>query len=289
MARTRTARRTTPAEDLAAARAAVPVLAERSARVLAGIGDPKAASPLPGWNVADVAVHLGMVCTAYAAAVTKGLDPEDWKAFIPEHPDLAQRVAVLNATTLSHAAPDAYLAAPAQVRDGAAAFAAALGNRDPGELCGIPWFGGDTPLSLGAVAGLFLSETVLHTLDVARATGQRWVVPPEMARLVISLAYLDTIPRTVDAALAANLHATVRIHVRGGVTIGIDIDGPRVRTHRDPGPGRTDCHIWADPVGFLLSASGRSSLARQIATGRMVAFGRKPWLGPMIGRLFAHP
>lgn len=281
--------RTTLAEDLAAARAAAPDLAERAARLVAGIGHPKAASPLPGWSAADVAVHLGMACTAYAAAAAGELDVDRLGTFVPQHPDLSQRVAVLNATTLSNAAPDAYLAVPGQIRDAAATLAAALQDRDPAEPCGIPWFGLDRPLPLAAVAGLFLSETVLHALDLARATGQRWVVPPQIARLVISLAYLDTIPRTVDAVRAANVHAAVRIHVRGGVTIGIDIDGPRVETRRNPGAGPADCHLWVEPVAFLLSASGRSSQIRQIAAGRMLSFGRKPWLGPVIARLFAHP
>ena len=281
--------RTTLAEDLAAARAAAPELAERAARVVSAIENPKSASLLPGWNAADVAVHLGLACTAYAAVAAGVFDIEYWDTFVPEHPDLAQRVAVLNATTLSHAAPDAYLAAPGQIRDGAATLVAALEDRDPEEPCPVPWFGNDAPLPLAAVVGLFLSETVLHTLDVARATGQKWLVPPQIARLIISLTYLETIPRPVDVARAASLHAAVRVHVRGGVTIGIDIDGPRVETHRDPAPGATDCHIWVDPVAFVLTASRRSSQARQIAAGRMFSFGRKPWLGPMVGRLFDHP
>lgn len=286
MPRTRT---TSLAEDLAAARACAPALAARAARLVAGISDPKAPSLLPGWNAADIAVHLGMACTSYAAAATGELDVKHWSTFVPEHPDLSQRVAVLNATTLSKAEPDAYLAVPAQLRDSAAKLVEALQDRDPDEPCPIPWFGLDRPLPLAAVVGLFLSETTLHALDLARAIGQKWTVPPPIARLIISLTYLDTIPRTVDVARAANVRAAVRIHVRGGVTIGIDIDGPRVETQRNPGPGTTDCHIWVEPVAFVLTASGRSSQARQIAAGRMFSFGRKPWLGPMITRLFAHP
>jgi uncharacterized protein (TIGR03083 family) len=284
MPRTRT---TTLAEDLAAACSVLPAFAERAARLMAEIGDPKTASRLPGWNVGDIAVHLGLACGSYAAAVRGQLDVAYFRTIVPEHPDLTQRVTVLNATTLAITEPEAYLAVPDQLRDSAADLAAAVKDRDPEEPCLIPWFG--EPLTLAAVVGLFLSETALHTLDVARATGRNWVIPPQVARLVVSLTYLDTIPRTVDVARAANMHAAVRIHVRGGVTIGIDVDGPRVQTHRNPGPGPTDCHIWVDPVAFLLSVSGRSSQLRQIAAGRMFSFGRKPWLGPVIGRLFAHP
>lgn len=284
MPRTRT---TTLAEDLAAARSVLPAFAERAARLVAGIDDPKTPSLLPGWNVGDIAVHLGLACGSYAAAVRGLLDVAYFRTIVPEHPDLTQRVTVLNATTLAKTEPDAYRAVPGQLRDSAAVLAAAVEGRDPEEPCLIPWFG--QPLTLAAVVGLFLSETALHTLDVARATGEKWVVPPQIARQVISLAYLDTIPRSVDVARAANVHAAVRLHVRGGVTIGVDIDGPRVQTRRNPGPGPTDCHIWVDPVAFLLTASGRSSQLRQIAAGRMFSFGRKPWLGPAFGRLFAHP
>lgn len=281
--------RTTLAEDLAAARALAPELAAGAARVVEAVADPKAPSQLPGWNAADVAVHLGAACTAYAAAASGALDPDRWGTFIPEHPDLAQRVAVLNATTLSHAAPDAYLGVPGQIRKGAATLVEALADRDPEEPCRIPWFGRDTPLPLAAVAGLFLSETALHALDVARATGQEWQIAPAVARLVISMTYPHTVPRTVDAARAERVHAAVRIHVRGGATLGIAIDGPRVEAHRNPPAGHTDCHISADPVAFLLVASGRAPLGKQIAAGRMLAYGRKPWLGTQIARLFAHP
>jgi uncharacterized protein (TIGR03083 family) len=234
-------------------------------------------------------VHLGLACTAYSAAAAGVLDVDHWGVFVPEHPDLSQRVAVLNATTLSQAAPDAYRAVPGQIRDGAAALVAALEGRDPGEPCRIPWFGVDTPLPLAAVVGLFLSETVVHTLDVARASGQKWRIPPTVARLIISLTYPETMPRTVDAARAADVHAAVRLHVRGGVTIGVDVDGARVETCRDPAPGRTDCHISVDPVALVLVATGRSSQLRQIAAGRMFSYGRRPMLGPTIARLFSHP
>jgi uncharacterized protein (TIGR03083 family) len=286
MPRTRT---TTLAEDLAAARAVLPAFAERAARLVGGISDPRTPSPLPGWNVGDIAVHLGLACASYAAAVAGELDVAYFGTIVPEHPDLSQRVAVLNATTLSKAEPDAYLAVPGQIRESAAVLAEAVQGRDPEEPCLIPWFGVDRPLTLAAVVGLFLSETALHGLDLARATGQKWEIPPSIARLVISLAYPDTIPRSVDAARAASVRAAVRLHVRGGVTIAVDIDGPRVRARRDPGPGHTDCHIWLDPVAFLLTASGRTSQLRQIAAGRMISGGRKPWLGLTFARLFAHP
>ena len=318
------------AEDFAAARAVIPNLADRASELFAGIREPAAASPLPGWTVGDVAVHLSVACTAYAAAATGDFsaldgfsapedepDPDDASApeagpgsddatekaaaaspfharmaDLPSHASLTDRVAALNARTLAHFAPvpDAYRATPARLRSTAEAIVAATAApRAPTDLCPVPWFGEDVRLPLATVVGLFLSETLLHSLDAARAARRKWPVPPGTARLIISLVFPEMMPRTVHRDRAATLRAVVHLHVRGGVTIGLDIDGGEVRTVRDPVAGRADCHISADPVGFLLTASGRASQNRQIAAGRLIPYGRKPWLAPQVARLFGFP
>ncbi|NUP50695.1 MAG: hypothetical protein HOW97_25795 [Catenulispora sp.] len=323
--------RTSLAEDFAAARAVIPNLADRASEVFARIREPRAASPLPGWTVGDVAVHLGLACSAYAAAAVgdfgvldrisaenaaadgaaenpaavakNAADAENnattpkppaglgFDALIAALPDAAviDRVGELNALTLARSGPDAYRATPARIKAAAEAIVAATAGRDPAEPCRAPWFGEDVRLRLGTVAGLFLSETLLHTLDAARASHQKWPVPPGTARLIASLAFPEMMPRTADPERAAKLHAVVHLHLRGGVTIGVDVDGAKVQTVRDPGPGRADCHVSMDPVAFLLASTGRASRNRQIAAGRMIPYGRKPWLAPQIARLFGFP
>ncbi|GAA1954011.1 SCP2 sterol-binding domain-containing protein [Catenulispora subtropica] len=316
--------RTTLAEDFAAARAVILTLADRSSELLSRVRVPGVASPLPGWTAGDVSVHLGLACTAYAAAATgdfgildeigaanaataktsaakpaaaadkpdtavRATDFAAWLAALPPRADLIHRISDLNALTLAQAAPEAHFATPARIRAGADAIVAATAGCDPAEPRLVPWFGEDTRLQLGTVVGLFLSETLLHTLDVARASHQKWPIPSGTARLIISLAFPELMPRTVDRERTARMEAAVRLHVRGGTTIGIDVHGGEVRAVRDPGPGRTDCHISMDPVGFLLAASGRASQNRQIAAGRMIPYGRKPWLAPQVARLFVYP
>jgi hypothetical protein len=46
---------------------------------------------------------------------------------------------------------------------------------------------------------------------------------------------------------------------------------------------RADCWISADPVAFLLVGYGRASQWSQIARGKLLAGGRKPWLGTAFG------
>lgn len=296
---TRTAR-TTLAEDFAAARAVIPTLVDRSSALLSAVRDPGAASPLPGWTAGDVAFHLGLACTGYAAVaaddfsvvdelgVFDGFD--DWTEAIPDTPAARERVTGLNALTIAKARPEDRRAAPARLRTGAETIVKVTAGRDPAEPCLVPWFGKDAHLPLATVVGLFLSETLLHTLDVARSSHQKWPIPPGTARLVISLVFPEMMPRLAHTEVAVKMAAAaVRLHVRGGVTIGVDVRGPEVRTERNPGAGRTDCHISMDPVAFLLTASGRTSQNRQIAAGRMLPYGRKPWLALQVAQLFSYP
>jgi hypothetical protein len=50
-----------------------------------------------------------------------------------------------------------------------------------------------------------------------------------------------------------------------------------------------DCWISADPTAFLLVGYGRVSQWSQILRGRIVAGGRKPWLGAAFSQLLTGP
>ncbi len=47
--------------------------------------------------------------------------------------------------------------------------------------------------------------------------------------------------------------------------------------------------ISADPVAFLLVGYGRTGQWGQIIRGKLVASGRKPWLGFGFGKLLTSP
>jgi hypothetical protein len=46
-----------------------------------------------------------------------------------------------------------------------------------------------------------------------------------------------------------------------------------------PPDGAVDRHVSADPVALLLVAYGRQTQWIPAVTGKLVAWGRKPWLG----------
>lgn len=52
---------------------------------------------------------------------------------------------------------------------------------------------------------------------------------------------------------------------------------------------RVDCHISADPVAFFLLGSGLASQWPLIARGKLMTWGRKPWLALKLASLFVSP
>lgn len=277
------------AADFAAGRRAIPVVAAQAAALVAGIRDPEAKSALVPWTVGEVAVHLANVCLAYAESAADEFG--DWMDAMPARPELRDRLGELNTLMLDLIPREERARIPDLLGERGRALVEATEGRDPHEPCRSPWFGEGDTVPLSAVVGLFLSESLLHSVDIARASGQRFRIDPEHARLVLSLVFPPMMPKTVNTGLAQELTADLRFHVRGGVTIGAAVRDGNVTVTRNPaaGSGRADCHILLDPVAFLLVASGRTGRGGQIARGRMLPYGRKPWLGPAALRLFWFP
>ena len=77
------------------------------------------------------------------------------------------------------------------------------------------------------------------------------------------------------------------LRLRGGDRYRLEIAGDTAAV-TPPGP-TADCVITADPAAFLLCGYGRANPLTAALTGRIVASGRKPWLGLAFGRLFESP
>jgi hypothetical protein len=94
---------------------------------------------------------------------------------------------------------------------------------------------------------------------------------------VVTAASLTIVPHFVDESAARGFSATYDLRLWGGMRRIISFaDG--VLTTAAGSPDRADCHIAADPTAFMLVAYGRTSLATPILTGKMLAWGRRPWL-----------
>ena len=92
----------------------------------------------------------------------------------------------------------------------------------------------------------------------------------------------------VNHAKAAGRQATYDIRIRGGNHFHFVFDDGALMVEA-PSSRSVDCHISADPVAFLLLAFDRQSQWAAIAKGKLMAWGRKPWLGFQFRNLIRHP
>ncbi len=151
----------------------------------------------------------------------------------------------------------------------------------------VEWYQREADLDLAAMTCVMLTELLVHGLDIARSAGRRWSIEPGDARLAISGA-LPLLPSYVDAQAAAGLDARYELRVRGGPRVGLRFTAGDLRLEV-PSGAPVDCHVSVDPVAYLLVAYGRRGPWPAILTGKLVAWGRKPWLGMRLVALFQRP
>lgn len=97
------------------------------------------------------------------------------------------------------------------------------------------------------------------------------------ARLAIN-GITSVLPLMVSPQTAGTVTVTYTIHVRGGSRFVVRFQGGAL-TVEPLSASPADCHISADPVALPLVSMGRVSPWRAVARGKLVAWGRKPWLG----------
>lgn len=276
-------------------RDAAGALADEVTRVTAllrSVSDPGAPA-IGEWSLAEVAMHLSQ-----AWLLVPGLAVDDLS-------DLFQVLPALRATAGGSPLRDIWEHSRLTM-----AGVGADTERDPARLAdrieqraGAFLDGLDARSTTGAHAWLvegvvgslpllichLLNETTVHGYDIARADGRKWPIGNRGAAMIVDgflvpvLEGLD--PRSfVDQDAAAGLRATFEVHVRGGEHHLFVFDDGELRIDRpgspEAGSRRIDCHISANPATFLLVAWGRRSQWPAIARGQLVAWGRKPWLGP---------
>ncbi len=156
-----------------------------------------------------------------------------------------------------------------------------------------PWFVQGVTLRRSTLTYNLLSETVIHGYDIAHAAGRKWKIEPAHAAMALEGLVIPAIqasdPRTfVNEAKAAGLRATYNVRIRGGSSFYFIFEDGAV-TIEEPSARTVDCHISADPVAFLLVAWERQSQWAAIAQGKLMAWGRKPWLGFQFKGLLRTP
>jgi len=143
------------------------------------------------------------------------------------------------------------------------------------------------PMSLDVLGSYLLTHMLGHGYDLARALGRAHMI--DRARVRLTLPFLITVmPRVTNTARTAGLTACYSVRLWGGGQFGVTVSDGAVSVDSRP-PARPDCTILIEPVTFLLMALGRRDQWSAIARGRILVWGRKPWLAPRFPALFTAP
>jgi uncharacterized protein (TIGR03083 family) len=268
----------------------------RVTALLRSVRDPQA--PAVGdWSIAEVAMHLSQ-----AWIVVPGLAGRNLSGIYEVMPGLAgvagdsliRDMWELNEVTSLgvRSDPERDLAVLAdRIEARAQEYLSECAGQSAEEL--RPWLIEGTTVRLSTLTGHLLNETLMHGCDIARADGRKWPIKPSHAAMVLSRFIIPVIQAVdsralVDEARAAGLRATYDLRIRGADRFHFIFDDGALRVE-EPSACRVDCHISADPVAFLLVVWGRQSQWTAIAKGRLMAWGRKPWLGPRLRSMLRNP
>jgi uncharacterized protein (TIGR03083 family) len=254
--------------DWPVARAAAASACARVTSLLRSAPSPTAPA-LGDWDVTDVAVHLSHavdVVNAMAhgggnllddisglSSLTKVMVDGEGKRPLPE---LADRI---------EASTAAFLAAMEAATDD--------GLRN--------WFVRGTVQPLSTLTCHVLNELLVHGRDVAVATGAAWPIERSHANLVVNgflFPVLGALGSSMLTPEGAKARAVVEVRVRGGGRAWFRFTGGDLAVTTSP-QAPVDCHLSVDPEAFLLVAWGRIGQWPAIGRGKLLAWGRKPWLG----------
>ncbi|MFD6274034.1 maleylpyruvate isomerase family mycothiol-dependent enzyme [Streptomyces sp. NPDC060209] len=254
---------------------AIRATAEEIAELLRGA--PGTGAPVPGlvWTVGEVAAHLAQA-NELMAEVAAGRPHR--------HGDgTPQGIAAANEQALAAFGERQAEPLAAMIVTQADAYLDAVAEHPADETLMTPL----GPMDRVVLGSYLLTHMLGHGYDLARALKRPHMV--DRARVALALPFMvQAMPRVTDAAATAGLNARYVVRLWGGGRFGVTFtDGTATVGHELP--DRPDCTISIEPVTFLLMALGRCSPVGAMARGRVLAWGRKPWMGPRFPEYFKAP
>jgi uncharacterized protein (TIGR03083 family) len=236
---------------------------------------PAAAPAIGRWTAREVAAHVAGGLELYTQLVRGGTSPAGTiDAITPLNDEIIASIDELHMPALAE-----------RVRRSAAVYrvAATVAGGAPD----VGWHAG-LRVPLSTLLAISLGEAIVHGRDIARAGGRPWPVPPDWARTVFE-GVLPVLPHYLLPERAVGRACTFDIRLRGRPPVGAVWAIADGHLTVSPAPGRVDCHISADPWAFIQILYGRTGPVRPALSGRILAWGGRPWLAFLLPSLFRSP
>lgn len=244
-----------------------------SARIAALLrGGARGTEQVPGldWDVADAARHLVSSTRWFEDYVAGRIQPPVPVAGIPEFNE--ERIASIETRRPQDLA--------SHLESAVASYLEATAELSPAQPA--PWYGGHT-IDLATTDGIIAGELVVHGYDIAQAVASEWAIDPEDA-IVALQGGMGVLPTMVEPARAAGFTASLEIRMRNGPSWRLEFDDGQMQvTDSDGAPA--DCYVSADPVWYLLLTFDRIPQWKPIVMGKLVSWGRRPFLASKLPAL----
>lgn len=258
-----------------AVRLAYQAASARLVELVRGLPDPAARADRLRWTVAETAAHVVGVNRLYVEFAGRQRTP--WSV---------DEIGAYNNHLLAEYVPERDPPALAQLlADAVSAFLSVTAPWSADQL--MPWYSG-VGLSLASTTAVALGEILVHGRDIARGAGRPWSIKSDEARLVLG-GLAPILPLFVNHHTARGVTAAFEIRLRRGGPTFVALFRDGTLNIEPAGAGPVDCHILADPVAYLLVAFGREPQWRAIVQGKLLSWGRKPWIGTQFKGMFRDP
>jgi uncharacterized protein (TIGR03083 family) len=262
---------------LTQARSALESTARRTVDLVRSLPDLDVPLPPPSvWTVREAAIHMVTYNDVYVEIAKGTPSPLALQARAPLAIENDRRIAEVSETD------------PGRVADllaqGTARLLEATAGRSGDETV---IFHENNAMDLAGMVCICLGEQLLHGYDIATAVEFPWPIDPVHAQLVL-YGYGPLYPKVLNPVTTQGLTAGYGIELRGGSSVTARFAEGRLGL--EPAvSGSVDCTITADPVAYLLVASGRLSQWPAIALGLIGAGGPRPELALGFVDLFEYP
>jgi uncharacterized protein (TIGR03083 family) len=253
-------------------RPAITQMGERFADLVTAAPDPDRKVPhSPDWTIQEATAHVVTVAVRYADG------PERRSTWV----DDPQALPELNQAQIQALGTRDTAELADQLRHDLAALCHQIesyGTAPPS----FRFHGGEL-VPADVALGILLGELVVHGWDIAQALQRPWPIDPGHVALILE-GLVPIVPGWVDPERARGFTATYKVQLRGQATHIFSFQDGRLQVNPDQEPP-IDAHISADPAALLLVLYRRQSQWGHIALGRLLAWGRKPWLAlTFVGR-----